>query len=201
MINILSQSVNRHVILVGPDGVGKRTLAYSLGLLMSEGKGPTGLKNLVQIDETALLDSDQKAIRAGLSQAAGGILFIPHIHRFFGGPIKAEFAKATPMIQKAFLADDPVIIGTTTEQELYATAASVSAMTEHSQIIRVPEPQRRRNHRNSQDDEAAHGSGLQPQVAEDALALAVRLAKRYLTASASRAAPNNCCTGRRRWSA
>jgi ATP-dependent Clp protease ATP-binding subunit ClpA len=39
IINILSQSVNRHIILVGPDGVGKRTLAYSLALLMSEGKG------------------------------------------------------------------------------------------------------------------------------------------------------------------
>ncbi len=42
MINILSQSVSRHIILLGPDGVGKRTLAYSLALLMSEGKGPAG---------------------------------------------------------------------------------------------------------------------------------------------------------------
>src|SRR5436189_247211 len=115
MINILSQAVSRHIILLGPDGVGKRTLAYSLALLMSEGKGPAGLKNLVQIDETALLDNDQKAVRAGMSQAAGGILFIPHLRRFFGGPIKAEFTKATPIIQTAFLADDPVIISTTTE--------------------------------------------------------------------------------------
>src|SRR4029079_7522044 len=115
MINILSQSVKRHIILIGPDGVGKRTLAYSLGLLMSEGKGPAGLKNFVQIDETALLDNDQKTVRAGLSQAADGILFIPHLHRFFGGPIKAEFSKATPLIQKAFLGDNPVIIGTSTE--------------------------------------------------------------------------------------
>src|SRR5690606_31174869 len=69
MINILSQAVNRHIILVGPDGVGKRTLAYSLALLMSEGKGPLGLNSLVQVDETALLDNDQKAVRAGLNQA------------------------------------------------------------------------------------------------------------------------------------
>lgn len=183
MINILSQSVSRHIILLGPDGVGKRTLAYSLALLMSEGKGPAGLKNLVQIDETALLDNDQKAVRAGMSQSAGGILFIPHLHRFFGGPIKAEFTKATPIIQKAFLADDPVIIGTTTEQEYSQRIATVSAIAEHSQVIRVPEP--------TVDETIEILKILRPhleadyklQVTEDALALAVRFAKRYLSAT------------------
>lgn len=182
IINILSQAVNRHVILLGPDGVGKRTLAYSLALLMSEGKGPKGLQNLVQIDETALLDSDQKAVRAGLSKAAGGILFIPHLHRFFGGPIKAEFGKATPLIQKAFLADDPVIIGTTTELEYSQRLAVVSAIAENSQVVRVPEP--------TVDEtiemlkilkshlEADYGL----EVRDDALSLAARLAKRYMTA-------------------
>jgi len=181
IINILSQSVSRHIILLGPDGVGKRTLAYSLALLMSEGKGPAGLKNLVQIDETALLDNDQKAVRAGMSQAAGGILFIPHLHRFFGGPIKAEFTKATPIIQKAFLADDPVIIGTTTELEYNQRLASVSALSEHSQVIRVPEP--------TVDETIEILKIIKPhleadyklQVTDDSLALAVRLAKRYLS--------------------
>lgn len=183
MVNILSQSVNRHIILVGPDGVGKRTLGYSLGLLMSEGKGPVGLKNLVQIDETALLDNDQKAVRAGLSQAAGGILFIPHLHRFFGGPIKAEFTKATPLIQKAFLSDDPVIIGTSTEQEYNQRLAPVNAIAENSQIIRVPEA--------TTDETLEILKILKPhlqadyklEVSDDALALAVRLAKRYLSAT------------------
>ncbi|GIL12855.1 MAG: chaperone protein ClpB [Chloroflexota bacterium] len=183
IINVLSQAVNRHVILIGPDGVGKRTLAYSLGLLMSEGKGPTGLNALVQIDETALLDNDQKAVRAGLSKAAGGILFIPHLHRFFGGPIKAEFTKATPLIQKAFLSDDPVIIGTTTEIEYSQRLAPISALAENSQIVRVPEP--------SVDETAEMLKILKPhleadyqlEVKEDALALAARLAKRYLTSN------------------
>ncbi|MCB9452585.1 MAG: ATP-dependent Clp protease ATP-binding subunit [Anaerolineaceae bacterium] len=183
IINILSQSVNRHVILIGPDGVGKRTLAYSLGLLMSEGKGPTGLNSVVQVDETALLDSDQKAIRAGMSQARGGILFIPHLHRFFGGPIKAEFSKATPLIQKAFLADDPVIISSTTEIEYNQRLASVSAITENSQVVRVPEP--------SVDETIEILKIMKPhfeadydlEVKEDALVLAARLAKRYLSAT------------------
>lgn len=181
MINILSQSMNRHIILIGPDGVGKRTLAYSLALLMSEGKGPAGLKNLVQIDETALLDSDQKAVRAGLSAAAGGILFIPHLHRFFGGPIKSEFSKATPMIQKAFLADDPVIISTTTELEFNQRLAVVNAINENSQVIRVPEPS---------VDEAIEmlmiskphlEADYEIEISPEALTLAVRLAKRYMS--------------------
>lgn len=182
IINILSQSVNRHVILVGPDGVGKRTLAYSLALLMSEGKGPTGLGSLVGVDETSLLDSDQKAIRAGMNQARGGILFIPHLHRFFGGPIKAEFSKATPLIQKAFLSDDPVIISTTTEMEYNQRLATVSAISENSQIVRVPEP--------SVDETIEILKILKPhleadydlEVKDDALTLAARLAKRYLSA-------------------
>ncbi len=181
LINILTQAVNRHVILIGPDGVGKRTLAYSLALLMSEGKGPKQLKSLVQVDEAALLDNDQKAIRAGLSQARGGVLFIPHLDRFFGGPVRAEFSKSTPLIQKAFLDDDPVIIATTTEQEYNQRLASVSAVAENCQLLRVPEP--------SVDETIEILKVIRPHlesdynltVSEDAVALAARLARRYMT--------------------
>ncbi len=181
MINILSQTVNRHILLVGPDGVGKRTLVYSLALLMSEGKGPAALNSLVQVDETALLDNDQKAIRAGLNQARGGIFFVPHIHRFFGGPLKAEFAKSAPMIQRAFLENDPIIIGTTTEQEYQQRLATTGAIAEHSQVLRVPEP--------SVDEALEMLKVLKPhleadyklQITDEALTLAARLAKRYIT--------------------
>jgi ATP-dependent Clp protease ATP-binding subunit ClpC len=181
LINILSQAQNRHIILIGPDGVGKRTLAYSLALLMSEGKGPTGLESLVQVDESALLDSDHKAVRAGLNQARGGIFFAPHLHRFFSGSSRAEFSKATPQIQKAFLDNDPVVIGTTTEVEYNERLASISALAENSQILRVPEPS---------VDEAieilkVHRPHLEAdydlEVKEIAVVLAARLAKRYLT--------------------
>ncbi|MEO0565180.1 MAG: AAA family ATPase, partial [Chloroflexota bacterium] len=181
LINILSQAQNRHVILLGPDGVGKRTLAYSLALLMSEGKGPVGLGSLVQVDEAALLDSDHKAVRAGLNQARDGIFFVPHLHRFFGGPGKAEFNKATPQIQKAFLDDDPVVIGTTTEQEYNERLAGISAVTENSQILRVSEP--------SVEEAIEMLKVTRPHLEDDynieikevAIVLAVRLAERYLT--------------------
>jgi ATP-dependent Clp protease ATP-binding subunit ClpC len=181
MINILSQSVNRHIILVGPDGVGKRTLAYSLALLMSEGKGPNGLKSLVQVDEGALLDSDQKAVRAGLNEARGGIFFVPLVHRFFGGPIKAEFAKATPMIQKAFLENDPVIIATTTEQEYQQRIAGINAITEHSQVLRVAEPSERETVEILRVLRPHIEADYTLKVTDEAVAVTARLAKRYLS--------------------
>lgn len=183
MMNVLSQAVNRHLILVGPDGIGKRTLAYSLALLMSEGKGLAGLKSLVQIDETALLDSDQKAVRAGLNQARGGILFIPHLHRFFGGPIRAEFTKATPLIQKAFLEDDPVLITTTTELEYNSRLAAISAISENSQVLRIPEPTPEETFEILKVLKPHLETDYKLEVKEDALRLSVTLAKRYLSAT------------------
>jgi ATP-dependent Clp protease ATP-binding subunit ClpC len=183
MNNILSQAVSRHIILIGPDGVGKRTLAYSLGLLIGEGKGPRGITKLVQIDEAALLDSDQKAVRAGLNEARGGILFIPHLHRFFGGPIKAEFSKATPMIQKAFLDNDPVIISTTTDIEYNQRLVPVSAIIEHSQVLRVPEPSIEETIEILKVMRPHLESDYKLTIAEDVLGLAARLAKRYMSAS------------------
>ena len=181
MINVLTQAVNRHIILVGPDGVGKRTLAYSLALLMAEEKGPAGLANLVQISETALLDGDQEAFRAGMSAARHGILFLPLVHRFFGGPIKADFSKATALVQKAFLSDDPVVICTTTLQEFEARIQSVSAIMENSQVIRVEEP--------ALDETVQILETIAPHLESDydiaidheALKMTARMAQRYLT--------------------
>lgn len=181
IINVMSQAINRHVILIGPDGVGKRTLAYSLGLLMSEGKGPVGLQSLVTVDETALLDNDQKAIRAGISKANGGILFIPHIHRFFGGPIKAEFTKSTSMIQKAFLANDPVIISTTTELEYNQRLAGISAIAENSQVVRVPEATAEETIAMLKITKPHLEVDYEIEIDEGALPVATNLAKRYLT--------------------
>ncbi|MCU0463575.1 MAG: ATP-dependent Clp protease ATP-binding subunit [Anaerolineae bacterium] len=183
IINVLSQRVNRHVILLGPDGVGKRTLGYSLGLLMGEGKGPNGLKTLVSLDETALLDNDLQAVRAGLSKAAGGILFVPHLHRFFGGPVKAEFTKATSILQKAFLADDPVIIGTTTEIEHQTRLLGISAVAENSQVVRVPEPSTDEAVAMLMTSKPRFESDYELEVKDEAVKIAVTLAKRYMTAN------------------
>ena len=181
MMNVLTQSVNRHIILLGPDGVGKRTLAYSLALLMAEDKGPSGLFNLVQISETALLDGDQEAFRAGMSAARRGILFLPLIHRFFGGPIKADFSKATSLVQKAFLSDDPVIICTTNAQEFEARIQGVSAIVENSQVIRVDEPLLEEAVQIMETIAPHLESDYEISIEHDALQMTARMAQRYLT--------------------
>lgn len=183
MMSILSQSHSRHIVLVGPDGVGKRSLAYSLAQLMAEKKGPRGLTGFVTLSERDLIDNELQTIRAGLSRARNGILFIPHIHKFFGGPIKAEFAKATAAVQKAFLDDDPIIIATTTEVEYNSRIANVSAIVEHSQMMRVEET--------TPEETVEILRVMKPlieyeydiQVEDESLDLIANLARRYLSAT------------------
>jgi ATP-dependent Clp protease ATP-binding subunit ClpC len=184
IISVLTQTVHRHVILLGRDGVGKRSLAYSLGQLMAEGKGPKGLTSLVRIDEKALYDNEQQAIRGGLSRARDGILFIPHIHRFFGGPIKAEFSKSTSIVQKAFLDDDPVIICTTTDDEYNSRIANISAIVENSQLIRVEETTLEETIEVLKVNKPHIEIAYDIKISDDALKTTAQLAKRYMAGTA-----------------
>jgi ATP-dependent Clp protease ATP-binding subunit ClpC len=181
LTNMLSQKVNRHVILIGPDGVGKRTLAYSLGLLMAEGKGPAGLTKFVTVEETALLDNAVQAIVNGLAQAQNGILFIPRIERFFGGPVKAEFPKAAPNIQKALLNNSTVIIGTATQAAFDERIANTTGVVDHVQILRVPEPNEAETSEIIKVLAPHIASDYKVTISDDAIKTAVQLAKRYMS--------------------
>jgi ATP-dependent Clp protease ATP-binding subunit ClpC len=181
LTNMLSQKVNRHVILIGPDGVGKRTLVYSLGLLMVEGKGPLGLSRLVNVEEPALLDNAIQTVNSGLAKAQGGILFVPSIARFFGGPARAEFPKATSIVQKAFLASDPVIIGTATQAEYDERMANASGVSGHVQVLRVPEPTEAEAEEILKVIAPHIAADYHVQFTPDAIKTAVKLAKRYLS--------------------
>ncbi|RMG89125.1 MAG: hypothetical protein D6706_21915, partial [Chloroflexi bacterium] len=90
LVSLLSLSQSRHVILVGPEGAGKRTLAYSLAQILAEGKGPN-FRSLVEINESALLENPLAAMRAGLRRASGGILLVPGIERFFADRLRTRF--------------------------------------------------------------------------------------------------------------
>lgn len=182
VMNVLSQRVSRHVILLGPEGVGKRTLGYSLGLLIGEGRGPIGLTSLVSLDETSLLDNDLQAVRAGLAKAAGGILFVPHLHRFFGGPGKVEFTKGgAAALQKAFLASDPIIIGTTTEIEYQTRLQTANVISENAQVVRVPEPSTDEATAMLMTSKAKFEADYGLTIKDEAVKIAVSLAKRYMT--------------------
>jgi ATP-dependent Clp protease ATP-binding subunit ClpC len=148
LLNLLNLAQNRHVILVGPPGVGKRSLVHGLALLLAEeevpappsiagpgtaegdraGKGPSPRKltSVVEIAEPALLADASRALGVGQRKAAGGVLFLPNVHRFFGGVLHAEFPKAQADVQRIFLSDQVVVIGTTTQADYEGRLAANS---------------------------------------------------------------------------
>jgi ATP-dependent Clp protease ATP-binding subunit ClpC len=205
LMTVLSLATNRHVFLVGPPGAGKRTLVYSLALLIAEGKGPVlspalsavegpgrrvkgpeGLKSVIEITEPALLDNPSVAVKSGLRQARGGILFVPNIHRFFGGVIHAQFPKAEKPLLKAFFDEQVAIIGTTTEADYKSVISDQSSVVERSHVLRVPPT--------SVDETVAVLNTLKPHfeteyaltIADEGLRTAASLAGRYLAESQTR---------------
>jgi ATP-dependent Clp protease ATP-binding subunit ClpA len=138
-MNLLSMTRERHVILTGPTGVGKHSLVLALAKRIAEGKGPTDLKTVVQMNEHALLDSDFATIQAGLRLAKGGILLVPDIVRFFGGPRRySDFSdKASNELQKALLGNDVAIIGTATAEQYDSQLSKNNIVVDHSQQLAV----------------------------------------------------------------
>jgi ATP-dependent Clp protease ATP-binding subunit ClpC len=183
LVGLLTLATDRHVILVGPHGVGKRTLAYSLALLIAEGKGPPDLKSMVEINEEALLDNPKLAVQSGLRRARGGILFVPHIARFFGG-FRADFPEAAGKeLQKAFFSqdDEAVLIGTAIETEYAERLERHASVRGHAHALRVEAA--------TVDETVAILDVSKPRfeadydvtIADQSLREAARLAGRYLT--------------------
>ncbi len=186
LLNLLSLARDRHVILVGPTGVGKRSLVYSLALLIAEGRGPKDQRSVVEIAEPALLADASRALRAGQRKAAGGILFLPNLHRFFGGVLHAEFPKAQADVQRAFLSDrasskaGAVVIGTTTDADRKGRLTSNTALTEHSHLLKVAEP----NYSETVEILRVHKPHIEADyeltITDESLDVAATLSKRYL---------------------
>jgi ATP-dependent Clp protease ATP-binding subunit ClpC len=196
LLNILSLSHDRHVILVGPAGVGKRSLVQSLALLMAEGKGPRNLASVVEVTEPALLADASAAVRAGRRKAAGGVLFLPNVQRFFGTLLQAEFPKAQPEVQAAFLGDTQVaspkgvqdrralvVIGTATDADYQARLAPVSALAEHSHVLRVGEPDQKTAIEILRVHKPRLEADYELTLADETLPVATALSKRYIAES------------------
>lgn len=138
LLALLALAQNRHVLLVGPEGAGKRTLAYTLAQLLAEGKGPDNLRSLVEINETALLENPLAAMRAGLRRASGGVLLVPNIERFFADRLRAKFPEQVNReLHKALLGNEHVVIGTTTPGN-YDALQQQRLVRENSNRLDVP---------------------------------------------------------------
>ena len=183
LISLLTLAEDRHTILVGPEGVGKRSLVYSLAQLIAEGKGPADIRSVVEIAEAALLDNAEMAVRAGLRQARSGVLLVPNIHRFFGGRLYSEFPTAARHLQKAFLDDRVVIVGTTTSSGYESRLAGHPAIVEHSHLLRVPPASVEETIAILDTLRGRLELDYELRIAEESLPVAANLAKRYLSAT------------------
>ena len=181
LMGLLSLAGERHVILVGPPGVGKRSLVYSLALLIAEERGPAGIRSVINVSEQAYLDNPAQAIRAGLRRAQGGILVVPDIHRFFGGALYAELPDGAKPMQRAFLETGVAVIGTTTPDGHQSRLSKVAAIAQHSRVLHVPPASEEetfeilRVHKPSLEQEYAIS------IAEESLEVAASMARRYLS--------------------
>ena len=184
LASLLALSEDRHVILTGTPGSGRRSLVQSLALLIAEGKGPAGVNAIVEISDGAWLDNPTLALQVALRQASGGAVFIANIHRFFASGGRPEAAARD--LQKAFVGDPaaPIIIGTTTEADFNDRIKPNGLITQRSHLLRVPPMTAR-------EAEAALGVmrsqferdyGLT--VNPDAAKQAATLASRYISAEA-----------------
>ncbi len=180
LASLLSLSGNRHVILVGEEGAGKRTLIYSLAQLLAEGKGAADLRSVVQMSETALLENPLATMRAALRRSSGGILLVPGINRFFGDRLRAQFPQEVNReLQKALLNDEQVIIGTATAGD-YQTLSREGLIRERTHRLDVPAADRSEAlamlsfHRQRLEQE------YDVEVTREALETAVTLAGQYI---------------------
>ncbi len=138
LASLLALADDRHVILTGAPGSGRRSLAQSMALLVAESKGPAGIASVIEISDGAWLDNPTLALQVALRQASGGAVFISNIHRFFASGGRPE-TSARDLI-KAFVGESaaPVIIGTTTDADFNDRIKPNTLIVQHSHVLRVP---------------------------------------------------------------
>lgn len=139
VISLLALSQQRNIILVGPEGSGRRSLIYSLAQKIAEdGGGKNTIRSLVELNEAALLEDPLSAVRAGIRRATGGILFIPSIERFFvKRPLTTVQNQVNQEVQKTMLNESIVLIGTTTPA-VFNELNDIQLVRENSNRLDVP---------------------------------------------------------------
>ncbi|MCA9993649.1 MAG: AAA family ATPase [Ardenticatenaceae bacterium] len=184
LLSLLALAQKRHVILVGPEGAGKRTLAYSLAQLLAESNGPAQmrpqLRSLVEMNETALLENPLAAIRVALRRASGGVLLVPGIERFFADRLRARFPEQVNReLHKALLGNEQVILGTTTPAG-YDQLARDPLIRQNSQRLEVPAATREETLAMLAYHQDRLAQEYEVQVSAAALETAANLASQYI---------------------
>ena len=139
MLTLLALSHNKNIILVGPEGSGRRSLAYSLAQIIAEQTADNNkIRSLVEINESALLENPLAAVRAAMRRATGGILFVPSIERFFiNRPTTTVQNQINQELRKTLLNASQTLIATATPA-VYNKLINDQLIRENTNRLDVP---------------------------------------------------------------
>jgi ATP-dependent Clp protease ATP-binding subunit ClpC len=139
LLGLLALSRKGNVILVGAEGVGKKSLVLSLAHWLAETKpAHLNLRTVVMLNEVALLEDPLKTMRAGLRRATGGVLLVPRINRFFGDRLRMKFPEQVCReLHKAMLEGEVAVVGTAVPAD-YELLANEDVIRQTTQRLDVP---------------------------------------------------------------
>ncbi|KKP88456.1 MAG: clp protease ATP binding subunit [Berkelbacteria bacterium GW2011_GWA2_35_9] len=144
---ILSRTGNKNVILIGHDGVGKKTsvLGFSRRVLLGKTLSPLVHKKVIEIDLSTVLagnDSGEKLIKAINEAVSAGniILYFESIERLFDRENAVGAINAAPALLSAFRSNSIQIIATTTPASWTKIVNSDPGINEVFETIEINEP-------------------------------------------------------------
>ncbi|NET73812.1 MAG: AAA domain-containing protein [Sphaerospermopsis sp. SIO1G2] len=178
-LSLLSLSSKRNVVLVGEEGVGRKTLVQSLALLAAEDK-LHGVRSVVMMNEVALLENPLQTLRVALRRASGGILLVPHLERFFGSRATAAFPQQVCRdLHKAILNEDQVVIGTVTPP-VFDELMQEKIVRQNMNRLDVPAPSKKEAVEMLSYHHGRLEQDYELMVTEDSLETAVNMASQYI---------------------
>ncbi|MCA9982333.1 MAG: hypothetical protein KDD89_15920, partial [Anaerolineales bacterium] len=137
LLGLLALAGRPNIMLVGPEGAGRKSLVFSLAQWLAENELDS-IRSVVMLNEISLLDDPLKTMRTGLRRASGGMLLVPSINRFFGGRLRAKFPEQVCRdLQKAMLSGEVSVVGTATPGE-YELLAQEDLIRQATQKLEVP---------------------------------------------------------------
>ena len=179
VLSLLSLSSKRDIVLVGDEGVGRKTLVKSLAMLAAENK-LSNVRSVVMMNEVALLENPLQTLRVALRRASGGILLVPHLERFFGNRSEAGFPQQVCRdLHKAILSSDQVIIGTVTGP-VYDELVQDKLVRQNMNRLDVPAPSRKQAIEILSYHHGRLEQDYELMVTSDSLETAVNMADQYI---------------------
>ncbi|MDP6349805.1 MAG: ATP-dependent Clp protease ATP-binding subunit, partial [Chloroflexota bacterium] len=192
VIQILSRRTKNNPALVGDPGVGKTAIVEGLAQRIVSGDVPESLKGrrLLTLDIGSLVAGTKyrgefedrvKRLIKEVTEADNVILFVDEVHMILGAGDAVGSLDAANLLKPALARGQLRMIGATTWEEYRRHVANDKALYRRFQPIQVEEP--------SPEDAIEIMHGLRERyeefhglpIADDALAAAVKLSKRYLS--------------------